>query len=140
MLGKAIALAALAFKDKKDNGGQPYILHCIRVMQSMPEKDEELRCIAILHDVLEDCPEITVLTLISEGFSSRIIEGVKALTHDKSVSYEDYINMLYFNQDARRVKLADLEDNSRITRMKDLRKKDFLRIEKYFKAYKYLQE
>lgn len=140
MLGKAIALASESFKNKKDQGGQPYILHCLRVMQAMPDKDEELRCIAVLHDILEDCPEVTTLTLVSEGFNNRVIEGVKALTHDKSVPYEDYINMLYFNQDARKVKLADLEDNSRITRMKDLRKKDFLRLEKYFKAYKYLQE
>lgn len=43
------------------------------------------------------------------------------------------------NPDAILVKLEDLRDNSDITRMKGLRKKDFDRIEKYNKAFQYLQ-
>ncbi len=43
--------------------------------------------------------------------------------------------MISHNELARAVKLKDLEHNSRITRIKGLRKKDFDRLEKYHKAY-----
>ena len=40
-LGLAIAIAAEAFKDKVDKGGQPYILHCLRVMGNLHTTDKE---------------------------------------------------------------------------------------------------
>ena len=39
---------------------------------------------------------------------------------------------------AKAIKLTDLEHNSKITRLKGLRKKDFDRLEKYHRAYTYL--
>ena len=44
------------------------------------------------------------------------------------------------NPDAKRVKREDLRDNSDITRLKGLRKKDFDRLEKYSKAFIYLSD
>lgn len=34
-LGRAISIAAQGFQNITDKGGQPYILHCIRVMNQM---------------------------------------------------------------------------------------------------------
>lgn len=145
MLGKAIALASQMFENRKDKGGHPYILHCLRVMDGVgKDADEDLKIIAVMHDIIEDIftnnPELGFRELSLVGFSDRVITALKLLTHDKSIPYEEYIKQLSFNQDARKVKLSDLRDNSDITRLKGLRKKDFERLEKYHKAYVYLSE
>jgi (p)ppGpp synthase/HD superfamily hydrolase len=137
MLSKAIRIAAEAFEDKVDKGGQPYILHCLYVMNQMPEDDEELRCIAVMHDLVEDTSWTTGL-LFYEGFSERVIRGVYTLTHESWETYDDYIKRISANKDAVKVKLADLRHNSDITRIKGLTKKDFDRMEKYHRAYTYL--
>ena len=143
MLGKAIALAAQSFENVKDKGGQPYILHCLRVMDNLHTDDEELKCIAILHDVPEDDSrdaEVVLRELRLLGFSERIIKALDLLTHRKGVPYDDYIKAISFNADATKVKLADLKDNSDITRLKGLTKKDFDRMEKYHRSYMYLSK
>lgn len=140
LLGLAIAIVAEAFKDKIDNGGQPYILHCLYVMNKT-QGDEERKIIAVLHDLLEDCsPEWSADRLASLGFSIRIITALDLLTHKKGEDYLDvYIKKIATNPDAREVKLRDLEHNSMITRLKGLREKDIDRLVKYQRAYVYLR-
>ena len=141
MLAKAISIAAKAFEGKKDKGGKPYILHCLRVMNGVDQNDEELMTIGILHDVVEDCKEWTLSDLkFKVGFSDRVIDALYLLTHRKEVSYDDYIKAIALNEDARQVKLADLKDNSNITRLKGLTKRDFDRLEKYSRSYIYLSK
>ena len=138
-LAVAIALAAEGFKHITDKSGEHYILHCLRVMNNLHTRDKELQIIAILHDAIED--GITTIARLHElGFSQRVIAALILLSHDKKVPYEEYIRAIATNNDARLVKLADLKDNSDITRLKGLRKKDFDRVEKYHKAYIYLSE
>lgn len=143
MLGKAIALASNSFEHIKDKGGQPYILHCLRVMNNLHTDDEELKCIAILHDWVEDMfrdnPE-KGLQLLRKQYSERIVKALDLLTHRKGVPYDDYIKAISLNADATKVKLADLKDNSDITRLKGLSKKDFDRMEKYHRSFVYLNK
>ena len=139
MLSKAIAMAAAAFQDKKDKGGKPYILHCLRVMNDVDQADEALMCIAVLHDLLEDCPE-RLEEFTNANFGSRIVRAIQTLTHHETDSYDDYIERIALNEDARIVKLADLKDNSNITRLKGMRKKDFDRMKKYHRAFIYLSQ
>lgn len=138
MLGKAIALAAEKFKFKKDKGGQPYILHCLRVMDGS-YGNETVKTAAVLHDILEDT-DLQPSDLWEQGFSDEVVELIKVLTHRADESYDDYIKRVALNPRAAEVKRADLRDNSNITRMKGLRKKDLDRLEKYFRAYTYLSE
>ena len=143
MLGKAIALAAKVFENSKDKGGQPYILHCLRVMDNLHTDDEELKIIAVLHDVPEDDPadaDHVLRELRMLGFSDRVIKSLNLLTHRKETTYDDYIKAISFNVDATKVKLADLKDNSDITRLKGLSKKDFDRMEKYHRSFIYLSK
>ena len=138
-LAVAIVLAAEGFKHITDKSGEPYILHCLRVMNNLHTRDKELQIIAILHDAIED--GITTIARLHElGFSQRVIAALILLSHDKKVPYEEYIRAIATNNDARLVKLADLKDNSDITRLKGLRNKDFDRVEKSHKAYIYLSE
>jgi len=137
-LGKAISLAASLFEKITDKSGEPYILHCLRVMNAVDKNDPELQVIAVLHDVLEDCEEINFQQLKEMGFSHRVVRALILLDHDPKIPYDDYIHTLAHNLDAVAVKKADLIDNSNITRLKGLRKKDFDRLEKYHRAFVYL--
>jgi len=139
MLGKAIAIASEAFADKKDKGGQPYILHCLHVMHEVKSFGIEAMIAAVLHDLIEDT-EWTAEQLISEGFKEHTVTIIKLLTHADHEPYDDYIERVSLNHIARAIKKADLRHNSDITRMKGLREKDFKRLEKYHRAYAYLCE
>ena len=139
MLGKAIALAAKVHESQRDKGGHPYILHPIRMMMRLRTDDHELMAIAILHDVVEDS-DITSADLIELGMTQRVVDGVKTLTHIVGESYDDYIKRVAMNPDAKLIKREDLRDNSDITRLKGLRKKDFDRLEKYNRAWIYLSD
>jgi (p)ppGpp synthase/HD superfamily hydrolase len=136
-LALAISITAKAFEDKLDKGGQPYILHCLYVMHNT-EGDEDVKCAAVMHDLVEDT-DYTLEKLLIIGFSYKTVELLRFLTHVKGVSYEDYIQPIIASQEATRIKLTDLEHNSNITRLKGVTTKDLERIEKYHRAYLYLK-
>ena len=52
-LQSAIQIAVSAHAGQTDKGGNPYILHPLRVMQSLKTTDEMI--VGVLHDVVEDC-------------------------------------------------------------------------------------
>lgn len=137
LLSKAIELAGTYHKNQFDKAGVPYILHCIKVMHYLKSNDEELNCIAILHDILEDtvCSEEE---LYQAGMTDRIVAGVIALTKSRDITTESYLNQIKKNIDAVRVKMCDLRHNSDIRRLKDVRQKDFERIVKYHKMFQEL--
>jgi hypothetical protein len=64
---------------------------------------------------------------------------VDLLTHKKGETYEEYIREISWDENAIRIKLADLKDNSDITRLKGISEKDIARMAKYHKAYTYLK-
>lgn len=141
-LAKALSMAAQAFENTLDKGGQPYFLHCLRVMHGCGSEDEDVLCAAVLHDYVEDAPnneEAERRLVECTSLSRRVLTLVAVLTHDSGMaSYDDYIKLISHDRDATKIKLADLVDNSNITRLKGLRKKDLDRIEKYHRAYTYL--
>lgn len=143
MFDKAIYIAAREHLGVKDKGGNAYILHPMRIAMRLRTNDEELMSIAILHDVIEDS-KLTFEDLLNEGFSERVVAGLRLLTHQKGVSYDDYIDGMRGNRDALRVKREDLRDNSDITRLKGVTEKDLKRMEKYQRSFikveQYLKE
>ncbi len=139
MLDTALAIVASEFEGKFDKGGYPYMMHCLHVMYQMDQTDEDLMVIAVMHDLIEDTPWVSA-QLVQRGFSSRVVTALMALTHAKSEPYMDYIKRVATNSDARLVKLADLQHNSMLTRLRGLTKKDHDRMEKYCTAYTYLKE
>lgn len=140
MLNVAIILAAAAHAEQFDRAGEPYILHCLKVMHYIKNTDEELLCIAVLHDVLEDTT-VTVDILAAEGMSKRVIDGVVAMTKlpEHKNDYDAYIKQVMNNPDAIKVKMADLRHNMDIRRLKGVTDKDMNRIAKYARAYKQLE-
>lgn len=56
MLGTMLVIATNAHAGQFDRGGAPYILHPLKVMHYLKSDDEELMCMALGHDVIEDTP------------------------------------------------------------------------------------
>lgn len=138
LLAIALSIAAKAFKDRFDKSGEPYMLHCLYVMYK--QTTDTRRIIAVLHDLIEDT-DWTFEDLEKKGFGSSVIVPLRLLTHDPMVkTYEEYINDISTDEDATAVKLADLDHNSQVSRLKGLTKADFARLEKYSKAYTYLSK
>lgn len=138
-LDRAISIAAQAFEGKFDKGGQPYILHCLHVMNRVKRYGDQAMIAAVLHDLIEDT-DWTAERLLEEGFDKQTVSLIVLLTHIDSEDYQDYIMRISNSKIAREIKMADLRHNSDIHRMKGLREKDFERLEKYHKAYSYLRE
>jgi len=139
MLSKAILLATNAHDGQFDKSGRPYILHCLTVMHKLRSDDEDLMCIAVLHDIMEDT-EVTGEQLREAGFSDRVIAGVKALTRLPGQIHEQYRGQVLANPDAIRVKMCDLQHNSDILRLKGVTSRDLGRISKYHAFYFELKE
>lgn len=142
LLAKAISIVSRAFENKTDKGGHPYILHCIRVMEGVKHLGEKAMIPAILHDLVEDCEDdgYTFDFLKEQGFQQETLTILELLTHRKqTTSYDDYIKAISVHPVATAIKLSDIKDNTDITRLKGLRKKDFDRLEKYARAYTYLK-
>src|SRR4051794_193334 len=89
-LQRAIEFAVQAHRDEQDPPGEPYILHPMRVMLSLPEEDHSLRMVGILHDAVER-GSLTLKRLRSAGFAKEVVGGVQLMTHEEDVSYADYV-------------------------------------------------
>ncbi|MDR1705353.1 MAG: hypothetical protein LBS19_11805, partial [Clostridiales bacterium] len=136
---RAEEIAREAHAGQTDKAGQPYIGHPLAVMANMPSDEEELRIIALLHDVLEEKPEAySIERLKAEGFTERVLSALEAITKLKGENYWDYIRRVADNDLAVEVKLADLEHNQIRGRIPNPSLKDIARWEKYRRAAAYL--
>ena len=132
----AFEIAKNAFKNKTDKGGKPYFEHLVRVGKRFKD-DDFLYPIAILHDLIEDCPEWNETSLRCL-FSENIVSTIVVLTKKDNEDYFEYIDRINQSSWAARVKISDLKDNMDITRLKTITEKDFERLSKYLKAYRIL--
>ena len=124
---RAYTIARSAHAHTVDAGGNPYIEHCKTVASKM--EDVDLACAAMLHDVIEDTL-VSDIDLIKLGIPQNVVDLVIVLTRKKGEVYRDYI----------KIKLADLEDNMNLDRIKMLDDRDIKRVEKRYKpAYEYLE-
>lgn len=139
MLSTMLQIATNAHHGQFDRGGQPYILHVLKVMHYLKTDDEELQCIALGHDVIEDT-KVTYEELRHAGISERVIEGIAALTKMPGQTLDEYKVGVFSNADAMRVKLCDLRHNSDIRRLKGITEKDLQRMQKYHQFYLEIKE
>lgn len=131
-LEDALALAAKAHKGQRDKAGQPYILHPVRLMLSVP--DEPARIVALLHDVVEDTTT-TMDDLRAAGYAEDLLAALDCVTRRDTETYEEFIDRLAPNELARRVKLADLADNMDLSRLPAITEKDLVRLQRYKAAW-----
>ena len=137
-LERAIEIAVSAHKGVKDKGGNPYILHPLRVMLSLNSEEEKI--VGVLHDVVEDAEDWTFEKLQDEGFSTQILEGLQSVTKtSEDENYDEFVQRALANTIGRQVKIADIKDNLDVTRLDILTEKDVKRLQSYKKSLKILQ-
>ncbi|GAB4408589.1 MAG: HD domain-containing protein [Anaerolineae bacterium] len=132
-LERAIAIAVQAHQGQTDKNGQPYILHPLRMMLRL--KSEAEMIVAVLHDVVEDNPAWNFERLRQEGFAEEIITAVDHLTRRENETYEEFAARAGSHPLARQVKLADLEDNMDLKRLRTLTEKDKERLARYHRVW-----
>lgn len=116
-LSKAFDVATEAFSGMKDDNGHPYIDHALRVMDKMDTEEEKIT--AVLHDVVEDS-ETSLHELQAMGFSRTVVEAVGILTKRNDMTYFDYIDDIRCNDLATKVKIAEIEDNLDMPRVRKM--------------------
>ena len=128
---KALEIVTNLFENDLDKGGMPYILHLLYVYKHVSTEDEKV--IGLLHDTLED-KEVTASDLLEVGFNEKIVQDVVMLTRVKPIEYTDYIENMLKNGsvEALHVKLADLEHNMDITRIKTPSIKEIERVKRRY--------
>ena len=136
-LEDAIALAVQAHRGQRDKAGQTYILHPLRVMMRLEGECE--RMTAVLHDVVEDS-DWTLERLRELGYPEEVLGALECLTKREGETYEAFIERVAPNPLARRVKLADLEDNMDVRRLPDVTPKDAARLARYRAAWARLKQ
>jgi (p)ppGpp synthase/HD superfamily hydrolase len=136
-LQDAIRLALDAHRGQKDRYGAAYILHPLRMMNRLTAEPD--RITAVLHDVVEDSTT-TLDDLRKLGFGEEIVTAVDCLTRRSGEHYEAYVERCKGNAIARRVKVADLEDNLDLRRLDEINAQDLERLNRYLKAWHYLNE
>ncbi|HEY9618469.1 MAG TPA: GTP pyrophosphokinase [Microcoleaceae cyanobacterium] len=132
LLGKAIAIAAVAHQNQCDKANAPYILHPLRMMMRGQTEVEQI--VAVLHDVVEDS-DWTLDQLATEGFPAEVISALDCLTRRSEESYDEFIDRVLTNSLASHVKRYDLEDNMTLTRMSTLSDRDLERLQRYHRAH-----
>lgn len=122
ILENAIRLAVEVHLGQRDKAGAPYILHPLRVMAAV--EGEDAKVVAVLHDVIEDgepdgIEERVRAALSGVGYDTeRLMAALDALTKREGEDYETFVERIVPNELARRVKLADLQDNMDVRRLR----------------------
>ncbi|MDX2187780.1 MAG: HD domain-containing protein [Opitutaceae bacterium] len=113
-LVKARELAERAHAGLHRRDGQPYITHPVRVAMSLTHRPLAVRCVALLHDVLEDSTAVgsaDIERALSHTIAEDVVTAVVALTKRPGEFYGAYITRVMANPIAREVKVADILDN-----------------------------
>ena len=135
LVKQAEAIARRAHENQVDKSGKPYIGHIERVAARVDADDA--KCVAFLHDVLEDTdmlPEEDMRRI----FGDAITDGVCSVTKRAWETYEAFVRRAGANPLGRQVKIADLIDNSNLSRLEEVTLVDVQRQRKYNDALMYL--
>ena len=89
---KAFEFASVAHAGQKRKSGEDYIVHPVAVAQiaASLELDTDSICAALLHDTVEDCPQVN-LDIIKKEFGPTVAELVDGLTK--------LVNIPFFNKE-----------------------------------------
>lgn len=140
------ALSKYIHEGQTDRAGVDYFSGHLETVASCFSDDDIAKCVAYLHDSKEDhgvtnsnlCAHLEVhgVTFMD---SLIIVVAVDAISKLEGESYNDYLIRVKANEIARRVKLADLNHNMDLSRLKVIKQKDLDRLEKYKLAKIFLE-
>lgn len=92
-----------------------------------------MKVIALLHDLIEDCPNWNISLVDSVFRNALIIDNLNRLTKKEGQNYDDYIANIKNSYFSKIVKICDLEDTS-------INEEDIERLKKYHKSYIFLKK
>ena len=106
----ALEIALKAHKGQRDLDGKPVILHPLNV--AMKGNNESEIVAGLLHDVVEDT-DYTFEDLLDAGISSKVVDALRLLSHEKGSEYMDYVRRIARSRNpiAINVKCNDLDHN-----------------------------
>lgn len=133
---QALKLCFEAHRDQIDKSGIPYVFHPFHLAEQMDT--EESTIVALLHDIVEDT-DYTLQGLKALWFPSNVIDALALMTHDPKVPYMEYVKGISANPLATKVKLADLQHNSDLSRLDSVDEKALSRVKKYAAAIELLE-
>lgn len=133
-LDDAIALAEFAHRNQKDQAGEPYIRHPMRVLRALQEQGARSyeQIAGVLHDVTEDT-RYSPAMLLELGVLPAAVDIIKLVdrhyskyqwAHDSAILYQEhgvhmamsadeyYYYHIRQNPGALKLKLCDIGDNS----------------------------
>lgn len=129
---KSQSLVIILFKEKFDKIGNPYINHLLRVSSKMTTLDGKVA--GLLHDVVEDIPNVTFEDLLDIGIPNNIIDVLKLVTketsdhkltkEEKLIKYNEEIDRIIVsnNKLALELKIVDMTDNYNPERLRSCTK------------------
>src|SRR5690606_13261224 len=111
----ALAIAYLAHDGQKRDGGEPYLVHPIRVAvrTALAGGSPQAVSLALLHDVLEDCRDKALVgAAVKEADQGGYLPELRALTKRRGERIEDYAERVReAGRLAAMVKVEDRIDN-----------------------------
>jgi (p)ppGpp synthase/HD superfamily hydrolase len=148
----AKALAIQYHDGQVDAGGEPYINHLMFVSEKVMEQNDDdhwgynetdvnrlkASIVGLLHDILEDT-DCTADVLKEHALDDDIIEAVQTMSHQQGETYFEYLCRVEQNPISKIVKIADLEHNMDVRRLKKFGEYEKKRIQKYWASWKYLK-
>lgn len=140
LLRTCLDIARNAHAGQLDRQGQEYIFHPVMVALQCDTVYE--KCAGILHDVIEDTT-VTMEDLRAAGIPEEVLTAVDLLTHVPNPSdpedYRNYVRRLKAsgNAIAMKVKIADLNHNSDLSRDGGMRPRKY---NDYIWALEYLTQ
>lgn len=107
----ALELCIRAHGGQQDDDGSSKFIHIFSVAGQARNADELI--VGLLHDSLEDSPDVVSYELLKRRFGPRIANAIFVLTRRDNQTYEEYIATLIASENilAMSVKLYDLEHN-----------------------------
>lgn len=96
----------------------------------MPQ-DPQLQTLAWLHDLIEDTP-LTLDQVSQYPFDAEVLQGLQVITRIDQESYDAYLSRVMTSRLATLVKIEDLHENSRLSRLnREPKTRDWKRLIKY---------
>lgn len=137
----AFRLAARAHDRQRRSDGAPYLEHPVAVarilLEEWGQQDPDLAVAALLHDALEDAPQVVSLALLEESFGPRVRDLVDHLTKPPAEpEAKPARDRAYFARlaagppEALLIKAADRVDNLRdvlVARWTEAKKREYCR-------------
>lgn len=116
-LNETIVRVSEFHQGQLDKLGAPYYFHPMRVMMRLgPAAADAEKHAALLHDTIEDNPEVTPARLRELGYAEDVLVMLDLLTRRKptTTTYPEFIDRIVASRHAgaMRIKLADLYDNT----------------------------